>query len=70
MAEAFAAGYRRVMPELPFTPWARPASDAYAVLCAKAADGIREAGAFGDPEQWRFDWQQPYPRPGWVTEDS
>ncbi len=68
LAEAFAAGYRRVMPDLPFTPWARPTSDAYAVLCTKAADGIREVSAFGHPEQWRFDWQQPYRRDEWLDQ--
>ncbi len=68
LAEAFAAVYRRVMPDLPFTPWAGPASDAYAVLCAKAADGIRAVGAFGAPEQWQFDWQQPYRRDEWLDQ--
>ncbi len=68
LAEAFAAVYRRVMPDLPFTPWARPASDAYAVLCTKASDGIREVSAFGDPQQWRFDWEQPYPRDEWLDQ--
>ena len=68
VTEAFAAVYRRVMPDLPFNPWAMPASDAYAVLCAKAADGIREAGAFGHPEQWRFGWQRPYTRAEWLDQ--
>ncbi len=66
LAEAFAAVYHRVMPDLPVTPWARPASDAYAVLCAKATDGIGAVGAFGAREQWQFDWQQPYRRDEWL----
>jgi hypothetical protein len=31
-------------------------------MCAKAADGMRAAGAFDDPEQWRFEWTQSYTR--------
>jgi SAM-dependent methyltransferase len=68
VAEAFATVYRRVMPDLPFNPWAMPASDAYAALCTKAADGIAEAGAFGDPEQWRFDWERSYTRDEWLDQ--
>lgn len=34
--------------------------DVYSVMFTKAADGIRLAGAFGDPEQWQFDWDRPY----------
>jgi SAM-dependent methyltransferase len=68
MTEAFAAVYRRVMPDLPFNPWAMPASDAYSVLCTRAADGIREARTFGDPEQWRFGWERSYTRDQWLDQ--
>ena len=68
VAEAFAAVYRRVLPDLPFNPWARSGSDAYSVLFTKAADGIREVGAFGDPEQWRFDWERSYTRDEWLDQ--
>jgi hypothetical protein len=68
MTEAFAVVYRRVMPDLPFSPWAMPASDAYSVLCTRAADGIREARAFGDPEQWRFGWERSYTRDQWLDQ--
>jgi hypothetical protein len=27
---------------------------------------MRQAGAFGDPEQWRFDWEHPYTRDEWL----
>jgi SAM-dependent methyltransferase len=75
VAEAFAAVYRRVMPDSPFT--APPSSDAqptrsaldgYQALLTKAADGIREVDGFSDPEQWRFDWQQPYTRDEWLDQ--
>ena len=62
LAEAFAGVYRRVQTGLPFNPWARPALDAYLTMGATAADGIRRAGAFGEPEQWHFDWDRPYTR--------
>jgi hypothetical protein len=29
--------------------------DAYAGVCATAADGIRKSAAFGDPQEWRFE---------------
>jgi SAM-dependent methyltransferase len=68
VAEAFAAVYRWVMPDLPFNAWARPACDAYQALCTRAADGIRKAGAFGDPEQWQFEWKRPYTRDEWLDQ--
>jgi SAM-dependent methyltransferase len=64
--EAFGAVYRRVLPEMPLTGRGMPGPDVYAVGCAKAADGMRQAGAFGDPEQWRFDWEWPYTRDQWL----
>jgi SAM-dependent methyltransferase len=62
LAESFAAVYRRVLPDLPFNPWARPAIESYLTMAATAADGMRQAGAFGEPEQWRFDWDLAYTR--------
>jgi SAM-dependent methyltransferase len=66
LSEAFAGVYRRVQPGLPFNPWAKPALDAYLTMCATAADGMRQAGEFGEPEQWRFDWDRPYTRDEWL----
>jgi SAM-dependent methyltransferase len=62
---AFTAVYRRVLPDSPVAA-ARPGLDGYSVIFAKAADGIRQAGAFGDPEQWRFDWDRCYTRDEWL----
>jgi SAM-dependent methyltransferase len=68
--EAFGAVYQRVLPEGPFgrgrAGRGMPGPDAYSALCAKAADGMRQAGAFGDPEQWHFDWDRPYTRDEWL----
>jgi SAM-dependent methyltransferase len=66
LGEAFVEVYRRVEPGLPFNPWTRPALDAYLMMCGKAADGIRQAGTFGEPEQWRFDWDRRYTRDEWL----
>jgi SAM-dependent methyltransferase len=68
LGEAFAAVYRRVQTGLPFDPWARPILDLYLTMCGTAADGVRQAGAFGDPEQWRFGWDRPYTRDEWLEQ--
>ncbi len=66
IAEAFAAVFRRVMTEFPALHCGTPGGDAYLTLCTKAADAAREAGGFGDPEQWRFEWDRPYTRAEWL----
>jgi SAM-dependent methyltransferase len=66
LGEAFAEVYRAVQPGLPFDPWARPALDSCLTMCGHAADGIRQAGRFGQPEQWRFDWDRRYTRDQWL----
>jgi SAM-dependent methyltransferase len=68
VGEAFAAVYRRVLPDFPVFQGGLPGPEAYAALCAKAAGGMRQAGAFGDPEQWRFDWDRPYTRDEWLDQ--
>ncbi|MDP9869547.1 MULTISPECIES: class I SAM-dependent methyltransferase [Streptosporangium] len=68
VAGAFSEVYRRVMPgSLASRQWT-VSSDGYSALSAKAADGIREAGAFSEPEQWRFDWEQVYTRDEWLDQ--
>jgi SAM-dependent methyltransferase len=70
LAEAFAAVYRRVTPDSPLLRGGAGTSgpDAYRAVCAKAADGMREADAFGEPEQWRFDWDRRYTRDEWLDQ--
>jgi hypothetical protein len=41
--------------------------DAYQALYARFAGTIRETGQFGEPEQWRFDWDQLYTRDQWLA---
>jgi SAM-dependent methyltransferase len=66
VAEAFSEVYRRVLPDSPFSRGVTPGLKPYSAFLTKAADGIREARAFGEPEQWRFDWQRPYTREEWL----
>ena len=35
-------------------------------MCARTAGGIEATGAFGTPEQWRFEWAQSYARDEWL----
>ncbi|WP_433478543.1 class I SAM-dependent methyltransferase [Spirillospora sp. CA-142024] len=69
VTDALVDVYHRVAPDSPLGGQAgRPALDVYQVMFDKAADGIREAGAFGDPEQWRFDWEHYYTRDEWLDQ--
>jgi hypothetical protein len=42
------------------------ARDTYETMFTTFADGIRQADGFGDPERWRFDWEQSYTRDEWL----
>jgi SAM-dependent methyltransferase len=69
VARAFATVYRRVVPDSPFvfdTAAAKPAVEAYQPILTRAADGIRAAGAFTEPEQWRVDWELTHTRDEWL----
>ena len=68
VGEAFAAVYRQAMPDSSGNFWASPILDVYSVMFAKAADGIREAAAFSDPDQWQFGWDRPYTRDEWLEQ--
>ena len=70
VAEAVAAVYRRVVPDSPFNFGARPqqADRNATFFTTKVADGMREAGGFGDPERWRFDWERSYTRDEWLDQ--
>lgn len=68
LGEAFAAVYRRVMPETPQFHQPPPGAQVYRTMCAKTADGVREAGGFGDPEDWQFDWDRTYTRDEWLDQ--
>lgn len=66
VATAFSAVYRTVFSG--YDPYARPLLDAYSRGLATAADGMRATGAFGEPEQWRFDWERTYTGDEWLEQ--
>ena len=67
LREAFGEVYRRAVPDSPLSGfWARPALDTYRAGGARAADGMRQAGGFGEPEEWLADWARPYTRDEWL----
>lgn len=67
VARPFAAAFRRVVPNSPFTgqPDRRPL-DLHQAMYTKIGDKIREVGQFHDPDQWRFDGEHPYTRDQWL----
>ncbi|MFJ1767571.1 class I SAM-dependent methyltransferase [Amycolatopsis sp. NPDC088138] len=68
IAEAYAAAFRRVLPDSPMSPPTaeRTALDIYRTMFAAAADGMRRADGLGEPEQWRFDWEHTFTRDAWL----
>lgn len=46
----------------------KQALDVFQLQFAKIADGIRAAGGFSEPEQWRFDWERTYSRDEWLEQ--
>jgi SAM-dependent methyltransferase len=68
LGAAFAAVYARAMPDSPARGlWSQPALPGYrTAIGARAADGIREAGGFGEPEEWLTRWKRPYTRNEWL----
>jgi len=69
VAEAFATVYQRVVPDSPFDLRSlRQGLDLFQPFFDKVADTIRASGAFGEPEQWRFDWERSYTRDEWLDQ--
>jgi SAM-dependent methyltransferase len=70
LAEAFAAPDGRALPGSPTPARPGPGAEAYpglvaglgAIPCARAVDGMEQAGAFDGPEQWQFGWDRHYTR--------
>lgn len=67
LAESLSAVYARVLPDSPFSRGMFAGPDAYSPIFDKAADGIRQAGGFDEPERWRTDWQLTYTREEWLS---
>jgi SAM-dependent methyltransferase len=69
LGEAFGAVCRRALPGSPLGAfWEKPAIDTYRTGGGRAADGMRRAGGFSEPEEWLADWSRPYTRrSGWTS---
>jgi len=70
VAEATGAVFRRLVPDSPLNAQARPPQrdQIAAGFTTRAADGMRAAGGFGDPERWRYDWERSYTRDEWLDQ--
>ncbi|NUP82548.1 MAG: class I SAM-dependent methyltransferase [Nonomuraea sp.] len=68
LGKALAEVYRRVMPDIPAYGQSGSAVAAYSALLGKVTDGIRAAGAFSEPEQWRYEWERHYTRDEWLEQ--
>jgi SAM-dependent methyltransferase len=78
LAEAFGEVYHRVVPDsLVARRWSvasavngysMTAVHGYSALCTKATEGMLAVGSFGEPEQWRFDWERSYTREQWLDQ--
>jgi SAM-dependent methyltransferase len=69
VAEAVGAVFKTLVPDSPVNFGSAPPPDRIAAgFTAKAADGMRESGQFGDPEQWRYDWERSYTRDEWLDQ--
>ncbi|BBZ44541.1 class I SAM-dependent methyltransferase [Mycobacterium parmense] len=63
VAEAFDEVMRKVAPDAPLQ---NPGLELQERNLHRAIEGIRTTGAFGEPEQWRFEWQRRYTRDEWL----
>jgi SAM-dependent methyltransferase len=68
LRQAFAGAFERSLPRSAAGRfWSTPSIDPYRqVMGARAADGMRAAGAFGEPEEWLSHWSRPYTRDEWL----
>ncbi len=68
LARAFSEVYRQVLPDTPLARSPRNPLDAYDRILGPTIEGIQATGAFREPEQWRFDWKQPYTKDEWLDQ--
>ena len=73
VADAFDDILQRVAPDAPLqnrpADSSQPGNPAFELQqdnLKRAVEGIRAAGGFGEPEQWRFEWQRHYARDEWL----
>jgi len=64
MNRAYAEAFAAAVPDSPIKIGSTPprADQAYATIADNAANGLREAGGFAEPERWQDSWDQAYTR--------
>jgi hypothetical protein len=67
LAAGLAGAYRRVVPSLPAFDLTDVLAG-YAPMFTAAAGGIGRAGAFAEPQEWRFAWERTYTRREWLDQ--
>ncbi|WP_030886706.1 class I SAM-dependent methyltransferase [Streptomyces sp. NRRL F-5053] len=71
LAEAVAALCERLLPEAPFDTRAaltKPAAEASRAHLDRAADGIRNAGGFDEPQRLAFTWEMSCTKTAWLDQ--
>lgn len=68
LAAAFAAVYRRVVPEVPMFGRVVPAGAGHSRFSDAAAEGLRASSAFREPERWDVSWERTYTRDEWLDQ--
>jgi SAM-dependent methyltransferase len=66
VVDAFAAVYQRVLSDSPYFRGEVGGVAAYSPFFARTTEGMRDAGGFGEAEQWEFDWERSYTRDEWL----
>jgi SAM-dependent methyltransferase len=67
LGAAFGEVFRRVLPDsIASRAWPTSVAGAYDTMTALAADGIRQAAAFEEPERSRFPWEREYSTQEWL----
>jgi SAM-dependent methyltransferase len=63
VSNAFDEVLQRVAPDAPLQ---NPGFQLQQANVKRAVEGIRTAGGFGEPDQWRYEWQREYTREEWL----
>jgi SAM-dependent methyltransferase len=63
VGNAFDEVLQRVAPDAPLQ---NPGLQLQQANVKRAVEGIRTAGGFGEPDQWRYEWQREYTREEWL----
>lgn len=66
LGRALADAFGRVVPGTSAARATTGGLAGYQAFYAKASDGIRDARAFSEPEQWQIDWERVYTRDEWL----